>query len=106
MHISFLRNQPDFPNFTLDGKDINTTNNMKLLGVTLQNDLSWDIQTSQMISKASKRMYMLYVLKRFKASAHDLTAVYQMYIRPVLEYTSPLWHSSLTQHQIEQLELI
>ena len=106
MHISFLRNQPDFPNFTLDGKEINTTDNMKLLGVTLQNDLSWDIQTSQMISKASKRMYMLYVLKRFKASAYDLTAVYQMYICPVLEYASPLWHSSLTQRQIEQLELI
>ena len=51
-------------------------------------------------------MYMLYVLKRFKGSAHDLTAVYQMYIRPVLEYASPLWHSSLTQCQIEQLELI
>ena len=105
MHISFLRNQPDFPNFTLDGKEINTTDKMKLLGVTLQNDLSWDIQTSQMISKASKQMYM-YVLKRFKASAHDLIAVYQMYIHPVLEYASPLWHSSLTQRQIELLELI
>ena len=49
---------------------------------------------------------MLYVLRRFKASANDLIAVYQMYIRPVLEYACPLWHSTLTQHQIEQIEII
>ena len=35
-------------------------------------------------------MLMLHVLKRFKASLADLTAVYQMHIRPVLEYASPL----------------
>ena len=35
MHISFLRNQEDFPNFILDGNTINTTDNMKLLGMTM-----------------------------------------------------------------------
>ena len=49
---------------------------------------------------------MLYVLKRFQASAKDLCAVYQMYVRPVLEYASPLWHSSLTKHQSDQMELV
>ena len=29
-----------------------------------------------------------------------------MYIRPVLEYASPLWHSSITKHQIDHIELI
>ena len=106
MHISFLKNQPEFPKFTLNGEEINTADNMKLLGVTIQNNLSWDIQTNHMISRASKRMYMLYVLKRFRASVADLTAVYQMYIRPVLEYASPLWHSSITKHQIDHIELI
>ena len=79
---------------------------MKLLGVTIQSNLSWDIQTNHMISRASKRMYTLYVLKRFRASAADLTAVYHMYIRPVLEYASPLWHCSITKHQIDHIELI
>ena len=46
------------------------------------------------------------MLKRFRASAADLIAVCQMYIRPVLEYASPLWHSSITKHQIDHIELI
>ena len=106
MHISFLKNQPVFPKFTLNDEEINTAVNVKLLGVIIQSNLSWDIQTNHMISRASKRMYMLYVLKRFIASAADLSAVYQMYIRPVLEYASPLWHSSITKHQIDHIELI
>ena len=106
MHINFLKNQPGFPKSILDGEEINTADNMKLLGVTIQNNLSWDIQTNYMITRASKRTYVLYVLKRFRASAADLTVVYLMYIRPVLEYASPLWHSSITKHQIDHIELI
>ena len=106
MHISFLKNQPEFPKFTLNGEEINTADKMKLLGVTIQSNLSWDIQTNHMISRASRRMYMLYVLKRLRASVADLTAVYQMYIRTVLEYASPLWHRSITKHQIDDIELI
>ena len=106
MNICNLRNKPVIPTFTLKNEQINTTDNMKLLGVTLQSNLNWDIQVNQMISKASKRMYMLYVLRRFRASAGDLTSVFRMYVRPFLEYASPLWHSSITKHQADQLELI
>ena len=59
-----------------------------------------------MISKASKRMYMPYVLRHFRASEEDLTLVFRMYVRPIREYASPLWHSSLTKQQSDQLELI
>ena len=36
MHISFLKNQPEFPKFTLNSEEITTADNMKLLGVTMQ----------------------------------------------------------------------
>ena len=106
MHICNLRNEIVIPNFVLNNERINTTGNMKLLGFTIQSDLNWDTQVNQMISKASKRMYMLYVLRRFRASVEGLTSVFRMYVRPILEYASPLWHSSLTKQQSDQLELI
>ena len=90
----------------LNGEEINTADNMKLLGVTILSNLSWDIQTNHMISRASKGVYMLHVLKQFRASAAELTAIYKMYIRPVLEFASPLWHSSITKYQIDHIELI
>ena len=101
MHICNLRNEPVFPNFLLKGEPLNVTDSMKLLGVTLQSNLNWDVQVSQMISKASRRMYMLYVLRRFGASAADLSSVFRMYVRPIVEYASPLWYSSLTKHQVD-----
>ena len=42
MHTSFLRNQSKFPKFNLNGEEINSADNMKLLGVTVLNNLSWD----------------------------------------------------------------
>ena len=54
MHICNLRNEIVIPNFVLNNERINTTDNMKLLGVTIQSDLNWDTQVNQMISKASK----------------------------------------------------
>jgi len=61
MHICSLKNKPVFNTFALNNQQINTTDSMNLLGVTLQNNLKWDVQVGQMISKASKSLYMLYV---------------------------------------------
>jgi len=96
MHVCPSRMQPSFPTLTLNHIQLQTTDSMKLLGITLRKDLSWNIQVGKMISMASQRMYMMYVLKRFSASQRDLLSVYQLYVRPILEYACPLWHTSLT----------
>ena len=49
---------------------------------------------------------MMYVLKCFSASQGDLLSVYQLYVRPILEYACPLWHTSLTKRQADQIELV
>ena len=45
-------------------------------------------------------------LKRSGAPAKDLIIVYCAFIRPVLEYASPVWHFSLTQSLSDQIEHI
>ena len=62
MHICNLRNEPVIPNFMLDNEQINTTDNMKLLGVTIQSNLNWDIQVNQMISKRPKKKCLCFML--------------------------------------------
>ena len=79
---------------------------MKLLGVEIQNNLGWDIQVKNMISRASKRLFIFYVLRKYGAPAEDLLAVFQAYIRPILEYACAVWHSALTKHQTHQIERI
>jgi len=76
----------------------------KLLGVVISHTLSWDDHITAITAKAAKRMRFLKKLKRAGVSTEDLTYYYQAVIRPVLEYASPAWHSSLTKGQTKALE--
>ena len=48
----------------------------------------------------------LCILKRSKASQADMITVYTTYIRPILEYASPVWHTSITANQSKKLEFV
>ena len=45
-------------------------------------------------------------IKQYGLSLEDLKTVYVGYIRPVLEYCAPVFHSSLTKSQIKKIEQI
>ena len=49
---------------------------------------------------------MLRVLKRHCLPSRDMLTIYEGYIRPVLEYGTPVWHSGITQKQSENIEKI
>ena len=58
--------------------------------------------------KASKRLYMLYQLKRVDISQHDMVNVYNFIsiVRPVLEYACPVWHTNLPIYLSDSIEMI
>ena len=53
---------------------------------------------------ASKHLFALRTLKRNGVPLGDLRSVYCYFIRPLLEYACPVWHSSLTCTLNNQLE--
>ena len=59
-----------------------------------------------MISRAGRRLFILYTLRKFGAPVEDMLAVFQTYIRPILEYACAVWHPALTKQQSHQLERI
>ena len=59
-----------------------------------------------MVSRASRRLYILCSLKRNGVDRSDLLFIYLMYIRPLLEFASPVWSSSLTSKQSDDLERV
>ena len=59
-----------------------------------------------MISRASRRLFLLYALRGFGAPVGDILAVFQTYIRPLLEYACPVWHSSITREQSRHIEMV
>jgi len=91
---------------TLGGNEIERVTSFKLLGATISETLNWDENTSTICSKAAKRLHFLKLLKRSGMSTEDLTYYYSTVVRPVLEYCSIVWNTSLTEEQSDRLEHI
>ena len=95
MFTSFQRVQPTPPTFNIG---------LKLLGIHVQQNLKWDTQIVSMCKTFNRKLYFLRQLKRFRIPTNDLKTLYIQYVRPALEYASPVWFSGLTKKQVECLE--
>ena len=57
-----------------------------------------------MLYKASKRIHFLKQLRPVGVSTADLLTYYNSVMRSVLEYACPVWHTSLTAGQSQDIE--
>ena len=106
MRISFLSVPMEFDALSSSGLNIEIVQTFKLLGVIISSDLTWNAHIDYICTKASKRLYALRILKRSGAPANEIITVFCAFIRPVLEYASPVWHFSLPQFLADQIESI
>ena len=79
---------------------------MKILGVVLSSDLKWNANTQNIVTNAFKRVWMLRRLKVLGKAVPELKDLYIKQIRSVLELAVPVWHSSLTQSNISDIERV
>ena len=81
------------------------SDNHRHLGVVLSEDLKWSKHAQCILTAASKRAGLLRLMARdLPLSVASILYVY--YVRPVLEYASPVWHGSLWEEDAMSLERI
>ena len=68
----------------------------KLLGVMINNKLTWDSNTAFLVTRSNARMRLLHKLVDFGVPREDLVNIYVLFIRSILEKTYQVWHSSHT----------
>ena len=90
----------------LDGQNIEVLESTKLLGTIISNDLKWNLNTQNIVKKANARMELLRKVASFGAPLEDLKIVYFIFVRSQLEQSSTVWHSSLTEENISDLERV
>ena len=90
----------------LCGRQISKVEEAQLLGITIHanTSLSWDTHVHNIVKKASKRIYYIVLLKRYRLPSNHITQVYTTLIRPILEYCCQLWHFRLTKEQSDLIE--
>ena len=77
---------------------------IKMLGVWLTEDVSWQMNTEMACKKAYSRVALLTKLKYVGVNRNDLLDIYKLFIRSCLEYCSVLFHTMLTQKQEKMYE--
>ena len=106
MTIYFGRKPLTFQNVSIEGEPIESVTTCKLLGVLINDKLTWDEHINYITSKANKRLYFLRMLRRANVNNAHITQVYTSTVRSVLEYAAEVWHPGTTQKLTQQVEHI
>ena len=104
MIINYTNNYQFNTRLKLSGHNIEIVDEMKILGTIINNSLTWDENCSHLIKKVNKRMALIRNAKAFGATTKELVHLWIVFCRNNLEQSCVLWHSSLIQENIEDLE--
>ena len=78
----------------------------RLLGVVINNTLTWNSNTEYIVKRAYKRMLLLHRLFEFGLPMEEMLEIYILYIRSILENSVVVWHSSITQAEHKSIERV
>ena len=106
MIFNFTDNYKFTTRLTMNQENIEVVNKAKLLGVIISDDLKWDENTSYLVKKANARMELLRRVASFTTSIEDKKNIYVLYVRSILEQSSVVWSSSITQDNSDDLERV
>ena len=73
------------------------------MGLKLGSDLSWNDHITEVVKKASKRLYFLIQQKTARVLPHDLALFYISCVRSVIDYAVPALYNALPQYLKNEL---
>ena len=95
MRISFLKDPIEFPLLKIDDQHLEFITSHKVLGQVLQSNLKCNNHIESIVTKASKRLHILRVLRPVGVESNDLINICIALIRSLLEYCCVVWHYAL-----------
>ena len=90
----------------LSGENVKVVSQTKLLGTIIENDLTWNSNTANLVKRASARTILLKKLSEFGAPTSYLRTIYITNIRSILEQSAIVWHSSLKLQNIQHISRV
>ena len=89
-----------------DGELLDVVTDVRLVGVIVDQTLSWQKNTDYICHKATQKLWVIRRLKKYNLTISALLDVYIKEIRSLLEHAVPVWHSGLTRKQSAQIEKV
>ena len=88
-----------------DGKYLEVIYQMKLVGLVISSDMTWNGHVSYTVSRVNSIIWQLVRFKNLGAPQEKLITFYTLKVRSILMFGSVCYHSSLTQELSHTLEL-
>ena len=88
------------------GNTLEVVEQMKLVGYQLRSDLRTISNTSYIVKRAWKRMWVVRRLKTLGASEQDLLKVLRAQVLSVLQFATPAWSTLLTVLESKRIESV
>ena len=104
--FNFNREKQFTTEVELKKEPLEIVNEVKLLGVVISDDLKWHRNTNYLTKKVNKKMRMLHIAAKFTKNREHLKHIYKTFIRSNLEFSSTVWHSSLSLADRQDLERV
>jgi len=92
------------PEYKLHEHTLAAVTSAKYLGVTITQDLSWDLHISNICAKANQTLGFLRRNLKISSTAVKETA-YKTFVRPILEYACTVW-DPFTEKNINKIESV
>ena len=106
MIFNFSRNYQFNTRLYIENTLLEQVTETRLLGVIIKDDLSWHANTENLVKRAYQRMMILKKLYSFNVPTENMVNIYVLYIRSVVEQSSVVWSSLITQGQEYELERV
>ena len=104
--FNFNRDKQFTSEIKLKQEPLEIVNEVKLLGVVITSDLKWHRNTNYLTKKANKKMRMLHIAAKYTRNKDHLKHIYKTFVRSILEFSSTVWHNSLTLADRQDLERV
>lgn len=102
-----LRRQPSPKTPVLiEGEPISITDQFKLLGIHISNNLKWKINTDHIYNKAQQRLFHLRQLKKFRVRSHLLLRFYMAIVESIITTSITVWFGSLDSLSRKKLQRV
>ena len=104
MIINFTQKYQFTTRLQLKDENIETVDQMKILGTIINKNLTWDDNCKMLLEKVNRRMLLLKEILNFGATIEEMVHCWIVYCRSQLEQSAIVWSSSLSKENIEDLE--
>lgn len=94
--IDFRRKKAEIQPLFINGDCVERVASFCFLGVNIEENLSWSVNTSELLKKAQQRLYLLRILRMNNITQRLLVSFYRTTIESVLTYCMCIWYTSCT----------